>query len=351
MSRLKALSYSIDQVQPQEVRWLWPGMIPRGKLTVIAGDPGLGKSFLTLAMASLASRGAAFPGADASGTSTPLASILLSAEDDPADTIRPRLEKMGADLTKVIVMDGVVDAQDRCREFVIGENVAELRDLVLSTPDLGLIVVDPVSAYVGESDSYNNAHVRAMLKPLSDLAADTGVAVVLVTHLRKSEAAKVLHKAMGSLAFTAAARCVLVVVRDQDDNDLRLVLTAKSNLSNDRLGYSYRLVDGALVWGDSVQGTADEVISGRREGGTDTRRDRQDELARRIHAVIAVDESCASAFVDTLAREVGVARSIYSSRKFKDAHGLETRRKNGVWWWMATGPKPATEGGGTEATT
>jgi RecA/RadA recombinase len=310
-------------------------MIPRGKLTVIAGDPGLGKSFLTLSLAAMASRGVPFPGSDESHASGPLASILLSAEDDPADTIRPRLEKMGADLTKVIVMDGIVDAQDRCREFVIGENVAELREVVNNTPDLGLIVVDPVSAYVGESDSYNNAHVRAMLKPLSDLAADTGVAVVLVTHLRKSEAAKVLHKAMGSLAFTAAARCVLVVVRDRDDNDLRLVLTAKSNLSNDRMGFSYRVSDGSVVWGEPVEGTADEVMAGKRENGHDTRKDKQQELARQIHAVIAEDGSCPTARVEELSRQIGVARSIVQSKKFKDANGFKVVKKEAVWWWVA----------------
>ncbi|MBY0263509.1 MAG: AAA family ATPase, partial [Phycisphaerales bacterium] len=245
----------------------WPDMIPRAKLTILCGDPGLGKSFMTLDVLSRLSRGWPMPGDMAGEPRAPMGGILLSAEDDPADTIRPRLEGMGADLEKVVVFDGLEAVNGDVYNFVLTDHIKQLYELVESTGNVGLVVVDPISAYVGDTDSYNNAHVRAMLKPLSDMAADLDVAVVLVTHLRKGgggggEGGSALHRAMGSLAFTAAARTVLVVTKDQDDPNTRLLLVAKSNVGNDRVGWSYKLQEGKVCWQQRIEAGADEILSG-----------------------------------------------------------------------------------------
>jgi len=272
----RAVTFRISDVKSQPLRWLWENMIPRGKLTVMCGDPGLGKSFMTLDILSRISTGSPMPGEAEFGAGAglgvgvgecttmrrePMSGILLSAEDDPSDTIRPRLEVMGANLEKAIVFDGVEQANGDVFDFVLGENIKQLYELVEQTGDVGLVVVDPISAYVGETDSYNNAQVRAMLKPLSDMAADLDVAVVLVTHLRKGDAEKAVHRAMGSLAFTAAARTVLVVTKDPDDPDLRVVLVAKSNVGKDRMGWTYRIDGGKVVWVSQIQAGADEFLA------------------------------------------------------------------------------------------
>lgn len=237
----------LADVQPTAIRWLWPGRIALGKLTLIAGDPGLGKSFLTLDIAARVSTGAPWP--DAPDAPNPAGGVvLLSAEDDPADTIRPRLDAAGADVERVEMLTAV---RAPCAETggtreALFSLTADLPALVLAikgVPGCRLVVVDPVSAYMGRTDDHRNADVRAVLGPLADLAARAGVAVVVVSHLRKSEG-PALYRTLGSLAYVAAARAAWAVVKDKEDaaGRRRLVLPTKNNLSaDDATGLAYEL--------------------------------------------------------------------------------------------------------------
>jgi RecA-family ATPase len=300
-----------------------------GKLTIMCGDPGLGKSFMTLDILSRLTRGVPMPGEDFSGTpESPAreigAGILLSAEDDPADTLRPRLEAMGADLELCFVLDGIEHSDGSVDNFDINRNIEHLRSLVEQKGNIRLIVVDPVSAYVGQTDSYNNAQVRSMLKPLSDLAADTGVAVILVTHLRKAQAAKAVHQAMGSLAFTAAARTVLVVTKDRDDPDLRVVLVAKSNLGKDRVGWSYKIQDGTVAWQQAIEAGADEFMS---NGGAVQRTDpKMQQFMTEFRALVGAARhgTVPVAQVKALAEGLGVSWGYLQQTKVKKKFGLSS---------------------------
>jgi RecA-family ATPase len=174
-------------IEPEPLRWLWPGRIPLGKLTLLIGDPGLGKSLVTVDMAARLSRGTAFAdGAACDRGST----IFLSAEDEAADTIRPRLDAAGADLSRVHVLDAVrvtlADGvlSEKC--FSLETDIAALESALLQNPDVRLIVIDPLSAYLGGTDSHSNAEIRGLLSPLGAMAARRGVAVSAITHLRKS---------------------------------------------------------------------------------------------------------------------------------------------------------------------
>lgn len=332
MSDFEPVIINASAVQSRPVSWLWPGFIPRGKLTILCGDPGLGKSFVTLDIACRASRGGRWPfeacPPDAPDRD-PLRVALLSAEDDPADTIRPRLEAMGADLANVDIIDSMVGRDRRVTDFVIGEHAADLEKMLSTGNEYGLLVVDPVSAYVGQADSYNNAQVRAMLKPLADLAADHNVAIVLITHLRKSEAAKALHAAMGSLAFTAAARVVLLVARDKTDHDLRLLLTVKSNLSSDRLGFSYKIVDGKVEWVDVVEGQADELLAPAKAV------DSAESVGfiNALRARLAAGVTATAQEVRDLASAHGLSWTIVERASFKRAAGFSSRRVKDGWVW------------------
>ncbi len=271
-------------VRPEPVRWLWPSRIALGKLTVIAGDPGLGKSFLTLDMAARVTKGTAWP--DAPGVcTTPGGVVLLSAEDDPGDTIRPRLDAASADVTRIMLLKAVREnASDggKARTFNLAEDLDALETAIASADGCRMVVVDPISAYLGQTDSHRNSDVRALLAPLSVLAAQCGVAVVAVTHLRKGEGAAI-YRAMGSLAFVAAARAVYAVGADPNDESgaRRLVLPVKNNLGNDRSGLAYRLVadEGAMphgVWeSDPVTIQVDDILSAlsKRPGPTPDVRD------------------------------------------------------------------------------
>lgn len=337
---MKAVLVNVNDIQATQVQWLWPGMIPLGKLVVMCGDPGLGKSFITLDLASRTSRGGPWPLAPIETCVPGKAGrvVLISAEDDPSDTIRPRLEQMGARLDMIDILDGMSESKDRIQDFVIGEHAADLRKLLDERPDIRLLVIDPVSAYVGATDSYNNAQVRSMLKPLSDLAADYGVAVILVTHICKSESAKSLHGAMGSLAFTAAARVVLLVAKDPRDPDTRMLMTVKSNLSCDRVGYSYRVEDGRVRWVAMLEGQADELMQPpqpKHGGGMESASARKRAaLVAELLARIDAENGVEAKVVRAMCEQHGVSFGYLKKTEVRGEVGLDMQRRENKMYWV-----------------
>jgi hypothetical protein len=264
----------VSDIAAQPVDWLWPGRIARGKVTMLAGHPGLGKSQSALDIAAVVTRGGEWP---VDRTRPERGSVLiLSAEDDPADTIRPRLEAAGADLTRCHIIEAAQDIGDGgkpCRRtFSLVEDIARLDAELRRLGDVALIIIDPISAYLGSIDSHKNAEVRSVLAPLSELATQHRVAVLTLSHLRKSVVGDAVLQVTGSLAFAAAARAVYLVIRDPDDPGRRLFVPAKNNIGDDRTGYAYRIVPAVLSGGgiatsridwepEAVMITADEALS------------------------------------------------------------------------------------------
>jgi putative DNA primase/helicase len=250
----------VNQVERQELEWLWPGRIPLGKLTLLAGDPGLGKSFVTLDMAARVSRGECWPDLPLL-KQTPAGVVLFNAEDDLADTIAPRLDRAGADDTRILAVEGVA-IQEKRRHFSLEVDLPRLEEVLRDHPETRLVIIDPIAAYCGKVDSHKNSDVRGLLAPLAELAARYRVAVVSVTHLSKSGGNKAVYRAMGSLAFAAAARAVWAVVKDTDDPQRRLFLPAKMNLAGDPSGLAYRITDGRVAWeSGSVHLHADDAFA------------------------------------------------------------------------------------------
>jgi len=239
----------LGDVERTAVKWIWPGRIPRGKLTLVAGEPGQGKSTMTCDIVARITTGNAWP--DTPNLDLPGDVVLLSAEDDLADTIAPRLDAAGADSERVFALQGIEFATGGKRCFNLEADLGALNETVLSLPDCRLVVIDPVSAYCGKLDSHNNTEVRGMLMPLSDLAAERNVAILMVTHLSKGEASKALHRFMGSIAFAAAARACWLVEVDKDDSGRRLFLPVKQNLAKNVGGLAFRIVD-RMVAGQSI---------------------------------------------------------------------------------------------------
>jgi hypothetical protein len=263
-----AILTRLADVQPESIRWLWPQRIALGKLTLIAGDPGLGKSFLTLDLASRVSTGKGWPD-DPATTYQPGDVVLLSAEDDLQDTIRPRLDAAGADVNCISAIEAVrdLDGQGNPTERMpdLSRDVRHVEAELAKLPDPRLVVIDPISAYMGNVDSHKNADVRGALAPLSQLASKHELAVVAVTHLRKGEG-QAIHRTMGSLAYVAAARAAWAVTRDENDEARRLFVPIKNNLGNDRQGFAFKLDDTgrqapAVSWeAEPVDMTADDAI-------------------------------------------------------------------------------------------
>jgi putative DNA primase/helicase len=208
--------------EPCEVEWLWAGRVPLGMMTMFAGDPKLGKSFVTLTMAAALSRGLPLPWSEQ--PDMPASTILMSAEDDPLRTIVPRLTAAGADLAKVHILESVVRANG---DEALPSLRADIDAIMIAAARLGdcrLIVIDPISAYLSGIDDYRNAALRGALTPLKRLAVQIGTAVVLVSHLTKDGSANGKHRVLGSIAYVGACRANYLFAADPEELTGRRVL-------------------------------------------------------------------------------------------------------------------------------
>lgn len=258
----------VSSVQPQPIRWLWQGRIARGKVTLVAGNPGLGKSQFTAYLAARVTKGGPWPVRE--GRSPMGSVIMLSAEDDIADTIRPRLEAAGADIERVHVLTAVRDA-DAVRSFNLGRDLAHLEKALQQLGDVVLIIIDPITAYMAGTDSHKNSDVRALLAPLAEMASRHGAAIVVISHLNKGGGAgDAMGRITGSIAFSAAARAAFLIQKDPEDGNRRLFLPMKNNLGVDDLGLAFCIIEKetsgnirapVIEWEDErVTITADEAL-------------------------------------------------------------------------------------------
>ena len=291
---------SVDQIKAKPIKWLWQDRIALGKLSMIAGDPGLGKSRLSCDIAARVTNGQPFHMTMGQGD-PPANVIVISGEDDPEDTFRPRLEAAGADLKRVHLAADIVtktaDGSTKTDTFSFQKNIPELEALIERVGEVRLLIIDPLSAYLGTTDSHNNSEVRAILTPLAQLAARRNLAILIVAHLNKdsgqkkgSGGQKAIYRVSGSLGFVAAARSVFLVTKqeetDDDDTDPteRLFIPIKNNLAEEATGLVYRIetayVPGPgtavigtsrILWLDKTTHTsANAAVNG--DGGADDSR-------------------------------------------------------------------------------
>jgi hypothetical protein len=191
-------------LEPRDVDWLWPGRVPLGMITMFAGDPKLGKSLVTLAMAAALSRGLPLP--QCSAAHGPASTLMMSAEDDALRTILPRLTAAGADLSKVHILESVVLANGAEALPSLRLDVDAIAAAAARLGDCRLIVIDPVPAFLKGVDDNRNSVLRGVLSPLKTLAERLGAAMVLVSHLTKSASANGKHRVLGSIAYVGACR-------------------------------------------------------------------------------------------------------------------------------------------------
>jgi putative DNA primase/helicase len=209
-------------IRARPVEWLWEGRVPLGMLSLWAGAPKLGKSYVSLSLAAAVSRGA--PAPHSSTPRGPARVILMSAEDDPARTIIPRLQAAGADLSRIHVLESVVLEGGAEALPSLRNDMAHLEAAADRLGDCRLIVIDPISAYLGGVNDHGNVEVRGILSPLKVMAERLGVAVVLLSHLNKGGSANAQHRVIGSVAYVGACRANFLFVKDREDLTGRRVL-------------------------------------------------------------------------------------------------------------------------------
>ena len=261
-----------DDVPIKAIEWLWDGWLAAGKLHVFGGAPGTGKTTISLSLAATVTTGGRWPDGR---QAEPGNVVIWSGEDDPADTLIPRLALMGADLSRVYFIDGIREGNER-RSFDPARDMEPLQRKLAEIGGVRLLIVDPiVSAIAG--DSHKNAEVRRGLQPLVDLAGSLHCALLGITHFSKGTGGRdPVERLTGSLAFGALARVVLVAAKHQEEGDdgraSRLFCRAKSNIGPDDGGFEYDLHQAELkahpgvfassvLWGEAVAGGARVLLA------------------------------------------------------------------------------------------
>jgi len=327
---------TLSTVTRSEIEWLWPNRFAIGKLSLISGNPGLGKSTLSLEMAAHVSCGTHWPvdGGYAARGDT----LILSAEDDIADTILPRLEAMEADVSRIHALTMIdyanEDGSISQRMFSLEKDIGLLDKLLAELPECRLVIIDPISAYMGHVDSHKNSDVRGLLAPVAELAQRARVAVIGVTHLNKGSS-KAIYRTMGSLAFVAAARAVWGIVEDEDIPGRVLMLPVKNNIApkGDGLAYqilSHELGGSYLEWEpESVEASMDETLY------QDGERSAVDEAADWLEDVLAYGR-VATTDLQRLAKQAGHSWATVrrAKNKIRAEHEQEGFGKDIKHYWL-----------------
>ena len=306
---------SMSEINAEEVQWLWYPYIPLGKLTILQGDPGEGKTSFILAVIAALTRGEPLP--ECERAAEPMNVIYQTAEDGLADTIKPRLESAGADCTRVLVID------EGKRELTLCD--ARLEEAIRRT-GAKLIVLDPLQAYLGSDVDMHRANkVRPVLKRLSLMAERTQCAVILIGHMNKAQGLKSGYRGLGSIDFRASARSVLIVGRLKSGDTLRIVAQDKNSLAPEGAAIAFELhPEHGFQWKGFCDATVDNILNGTGQVQTKTMQ-MEDELRRFLTQTRPAEE------VFALAKQLGI-----SERTLKIAKrnlGILSERRADQWLW------------------
>lgn len=327
---------------PEPVRWLWPGWLALGKLHILAGAPGQGKTTIALAMAATVTIGGRWP----DGSRCQPGNVLIwSGEDDPADTLLPRLLAAGADKSRVYFVSGT-RLNGEVQSFDPARDMTELETQALAIGGVSLIMVDPVVSAVA-GDSHKNTEVRRALQPLVDLSNRMDASAVGISHFSKGgQGSDPASRVVGSIAFTAVARVVLVAakVKSEDGNgDRRILARGKSNIGPDDGGFEYHIEQAEplpgihasyIAWGNAVAGSARDLLSEPDGEGGDERSaiDAAQEFLREALSTCPTPTKT----LQSECRDAGVSWA--SVRRAADSLGVVKRRGDGsVWYWGLPG--------------
>ena len=318
----------MEDVQTREVNWLWYPYIPYGKITVIEGDPGEGKTTLALTLAALLSRGQPLP-CDEDIPYEPISIIYQTAEDGIDDTIKPRLEKANADCSKIRVIDETekeLSMTDERLEQAIAETNAKL------------VILDPIQAYIGSDiDMHRANEIRPVLKRLGIIAEKYGCAIVLIGHMNKASGSKSTYRGLGSIDIQATARSVLLVARIPDKPNIRIMAQDKSSLAaaGDSIGFEISEDRGFECVGP-YDITVDELLAGKEGRG----RKKLDVAIAFIKEYFGAESEVSSIDIEEEATRKGIKRNTLLSAKKKLGITAGNRKTtDGTMYWTWVLPK------------
>ena len=312
MSELKFKYYA--SVKEKEVEWLWYSYIPYGKLTLVQGDPGEGKSTFILNVVALLTTGQDMPdGYKSNGKQTV---IYQCSEDGVEDTIKPRLMAAGADCSKVAY---IVDNEEA---LTLDDN--RIEDAIVKT-GARLFILDPLQSFVSqEGDMHSAGRMRNLLGSLAAIADKHNCAIVLVGHMNKSQSGKNLYRSLGSIDITAIARSVLMVERDIDDSKIRYMFPVKSSLApeGDAIGFKLDRRRGFQWLGPCEYKHYEEA---------EEMRETKADIAAKVLLDLLKEEDKLGSWIYEQMAVIGISERTVKS--VKKSLGIMSYKKNNKWYW------------------
>lgn len=337
-----------SEIEPVEIDWLWPARIPAGRITLLVGLPGKGKSLATVDMAARVSTGTNWP----DGSKCPQGSaILITAEDNPNDTIRPRLDAAGADVSRVGLLSMIkrlgIDGKPVETPFTLID-VFELENELERLPDCRLIVIDPIGSFLGsKTDAHRDNEVRSVLAPVAKLAEKYGAAVVVVAHRRKSHGVLADDMALGSRAFTGLARAVWHVTPDPNDKERLLFLPGKNNLAKESNGLAFTITGEHpyLNWeSDPVAMNADECLAAELKcSKPGPKADAQNRAMDWLRGKLESGDLPAKDLYDEARESEAISKSTLTRAKQKLEVESYRDGSKGPWYWRLPGTQVASK--------
>lgn len=318
MTELKIIRF--EDVESKPVEWLWYPYIPYGKITIIQGDPGEGKTTLVLNLASMLSRGDALPYNDK--PSTPINIIYQTAEDGVDDTIKPRLEAANADCTRIFYIDE-------------SDKDLSMRDIrleqAIKAHEARLVILDPLQAYLGAEVNMNRANeVRPIMKHLANVAADNNCAIILIGHMNKASTIKSTYRCLGSIDFQGAARSVLVVGRTISNPNMRIMCPDKSSLAPEGDAITFELnPETGFNWIGKIKMTSSELIS-----GNDINIPKKQQAVELLSDLLS-NGMMGQKEINNAAQNAGICTRVLNEAK-KDLNIRSIKRKEGWYWQLPT---------------
>ena len=306
----------MSEIQSEEIEWLWYPFIPYGKLTIIQGDPGDGKTTLALNIAAKLSRGESLD--EEMKISEPINIIYQTAEDGLADTVKPRLELADADCERILVIDESSEALSMADE--------RLEEAIKLT-NAKLLILDPIQAYLGAGTDINRANeARDMTKKLGALAEKYKCAVLLIGHMNKASGTKASYRGIGSIDFFAVARSVLLVGRIEGEESLRAVVQIKNNLAAFGNSKAFELSEEGFRWIGDYDISADEVL-----GGIAPKANKLDQAKRLLLELAEGTNRMQSKDIFEIAKEEEISKRTLENAKRE--LNISAKKINNTWYW------------------
>lgn len=325
----------MNQVEPMPIHWLWDGWLPKGMLTILGGFAGDGKSTITMALAAAFSNGGALP----DGSPAPVVNTLLAlSEDDLHHVVAPRLAAHGADRSRIIAFTGKGSDGRSSYSLNLRSDIPKLAQIIRNK-NIGLMIIDPVSSFLSSSDRNNEGEIRDVLGPLTQMAEETGVAIIGVMHIGKSDGyQRSMQRLMGSTAFTALARSVWMVAPLPDDQQetgepLRKVLgVTKSNYAIPPRSLEFsRPLDAAMVFHGESAMSVDDALNWRKGAGQEKGSEERDNAKDFLYKYLAGGMKPVVE-IERVAGEEGHTKRIL--RRAKDDMAIRSVKVKNSWCWM-----------------